>query len=514
MRKLNILLSIVTLSIFFIGCSKDYFDVDKPSNSEDYENLALKDILAPTIVFTFNAQIGAATNTEQFTQHLASAFTANGPDRHYETLADGVWSDLYLQAMTNIKILERKAIDKDAIHYKGIAHVLMAINLGLATDMWGNIPYSQAFQGQNNLYPAYDSQQAIYTEINSLLSNAIAELSATDSGIDQPGTDDLVYQGNIAKWIKAAYTFKARFALHLSKKNGGSTVAPQIISDLALGMAANTDDFQLVYNSRNLNPWYVSQLGLKTGNLSYYIGKYFISNMNGDNFPFSTAGYFDPRMYKLVDIRNYPDNTTGADPDVVANYKGSIGGTGGRYTVTPSVAANARIGIDMFYSKAESPVVILSNSEAQFMKAEAEFLLAGGTTTSIGSSVAANAAYLAGIGFNMDKLGVTATQKAAYLAETSVNVGEGSLMLKHIMREKFTTLFLNYESFNDQRRYGFSTDVFPGLALPLNRPTIFGTNWVQRFRYPSVEANTNPDNYNANIVNTNLHTITPVWLYQ
>ncbi len=120
---------------------------------------------------------------------------------------------------------------------------------------------------------------------------------------------------------------------------------------------------------------------------------------------------------------------------------------------------------------------------------------------------AANTAYLAGIGANMDKLGVTTTQKATYLTDASVNLGVAGLRLKNIMREKFTALFLTTESYNDQRRYNFSTDVFPGLTLPQGTPPANGGAWVRRLQYPVTELNTNPVNYNLNKKSM----ITPMW---
>lgn len=511
MKKTYKIIAIFIATISLFGCSDNYFDVDTPSNSVDISKLGLKDLLAPTIYYTARAQVSTAQVSGMYSQQIASAFSSTpNADMHSPESIPSSWNDVYLNILPSLKQIEIKANEQNAVHYKGIAHVLKAINLGLMTDYWGNIPYSEASQSPMNFTPVFDTQESIYTEIDNLLSTAIAELGATDTTLFQPGTDDLIYQGNMSKWIKVAYSYKARFALHLMKKNGSAATATAVLAALASGINSNTLDFQLVYNDRNLNPWYTSQLGLNTGNLSYFVSKHFISNMNGVYFPFTSPTTMDPRLPILVDIRNYPNPTASAtnpDPNIVANYKGCINGTGGKFTITPSANANARIGIEYFYSKATSPVVMMSYAEVQFMKAEAEFLLAGGTPTSVGTSAAANTAYIAGINANMDKLGVTAAQKSAYLAEPSVNLGVAGLSLKNIMREKFITLFLTTESFNDQRRYDFSTNVFPGLTLPAGRSASLGTNWVRRFQYSTTEANTNPVNYAANFKDN----LTRVW---
>ena len=121
-----------------------------------------------------------------------------------------------------------------------------------------------------------------------LFSTAIANLSAPNTSIiNKPGKEDLVYGGDVNKWIKAAYSFKARYQLHLSKINA-NTAATNALESATKGFNSNADDFQLVYNSVNTNPWYANQLGLNTGNISFLISNQLINAMNGKSFPFTT----------------------------------------------------------------------------------------------------------------------------------------------------------------------------------------------------------------------------------
>src|SRR5438876_957058 len=92
---------------------------------------------------------------------------------------------------------------------------LAALSLGLAADLWGDVPYAEAVGG--NPTPALDGQMAVYTAVQNLLSEAIAELTnGTGPG---PLGNDLVYGADTSLaqrtlWIKAAHTLKARFLLH------------------------------------------------------------------------------------------------------------------------------------------------------------------------------------------------------------------------------------------------------------------------------------------------------------
>ena len=41
----------------------------------------------------------------------------------------------------------------------------MAANLGLATNSWGDVPFSEAFLGEENLFPTFDTQESVYQNI-------------------------------------------------------------------------------------------------------------------------------------------------------------------------------------------------------------------------------------------------------------------------------------------------------------------------------------------------------------
>jgi len=505
MKNIFKIVGVLTLTISIYSCSDEYFDVNTPSNAIEDEKITMKDVLSPCIQYTMNAQFNAASNIALVDQHITTIVQdRQGLDNHFLATLDGYWRIVYTQAMPNIQVLENKAKASNSSHYLGIAKVLRAINLGTTTDLYGDIPYSEALLGTTVLYPKYDTQQAIYAEVIKLLDESIALFSLPNTSAFAPAGEDLIYQGKIANWTKAAYTFKARFQLHLSKVNGATTTANAVLASLSKGFNSNADDFQLKYNSVNINPWYSTQVGLFTGNVFYAISSHFISYMNGSVsgvFPFSTPTLsMDPRLPLLVDMRSYSSaGVTGTQPTLAASYIGTANGTG--------ASSSAKIGTQFFYSKIDSPLVYLTYSEAKFMEAEAQFILAGGTATSTGSNAAAYAAYKAGITANMDKIGVATADKTAYLADTSIDKGASALELKDIMRQKFIALFLNPETFTDYRRYDFSSNAFKNLKIPVNTDPVNGGKWMRRIVYSTNERSANAANYSANFKPM----ITPVW---
>lgn len=480
---------ILVLAIGFTACSDNYFNINTPSGTAQPEQLRMSDLLAPIIHSTMEGQYSAELTFGNYTQN----FVGQGGTASGETTASGLWSQVYLYNLPNLKVIKEKAAAIGATHYAAVADILTALNIGIATDTWDNIPYSQANQGQENLYPIFDTQESIYTEIFKLLDNAITGLQGVDNSGIALGNEDLIYHGNLGKWLRAAYTIKARYQLHLVNK--GLVNASDVLATIANGFTNNSDDFQMFYDSKNINPWYSLEiLSRNTGNYHDDLASQMVSSMNGDYYPFlGGTVQIDPRLPRF------------AQNGGSAVWKGYVSGGGG---ISPDGITNGNTGFadGGYYTSIDSPLMIISYAEAMFIKAEAAFLANGGTTTSVGSNSTAYTAYMAGITASMSKYGVSGT---TYMADASVNVGEGSLMLNNIMKEKYIHNFLNPETFVDYRRYNFSSDVFKGLKIrsEVDAGAEYSGQWFRRASYPSSELNRNRNNVEANLKTP----ITPVW---
>ena len=485
-------ITIVGIILLFLGCSDDYYDVNTPTGSATEDQVSMNDLLAPAIYHTVQAQYFVGRDFGNYAQY----FTFQGGGSAGATSIPSTWSNIYLEALPNLNTIIAKAQETNSNHFSGIAKILIATNLGIATDSYGSIPFSDASLGSENLKPTFDDQESIYASLNTLLDEAIAELESPNGSDFLPtSTSDIAYRGDIDKWTRAAYTLKARYALHLTEVEG-VTAANKALSYLQNGFDSNEDDLQIFYDERNINPWHSRQvLAPNTGNPHDKIGDQLVSYMNGSLYPFSGTLEIDPRL------PIYADRDSDAAPD--DPYRGYETGAAG--LSSDGEEANTDFADEGFYTSLGSPIVIISYAEAMFIEAEAEFLVNGGNETSVGSNTAAYTAYLEGITANMEKMGANGTD---YVADTGIAVGEANLMLNHIMKEKYIANFLNPETFVDFRRYDFSADVFLGLTLPLDTAEgEFPGEWLVRAQYPNTEETRNPDNVNANKQSP----IVPVW---
>lgn len=458
MKKIiNHILPLAFVLVLGTGCKK-YLDVNKdPNNPADVqENLllvptetAISTTLAGGSLTIGNyASIGIITNYWMQTLSLNQLFPQQDTYKVRPDDMDQQFLVAYSTILQNLRILDRKAQQNQHHSYGVIAKVMTAYTMGTLSDMVGDIPWSQAFDGA--LHPTYDKQEDVYKHLQSLLDSAITE-SALDPGTLKPETDDFLYKGNMDKWVKFAYTLKARYYMHLTKAPGynANTQAGLALTALQNGFSKQSEEASFAAysdNSGSENPWYE--------NIEPTVGP----NVLASTFINTELNNNDPRLSILA--------TKGSGGD----YRGRIIGT------NPAPDVNVYSNINDFYASIGAPQLLLGYSEALFLKAEAVFRIAG--------AAAANPIYINAINSHMNKLGLDTTSAPVLTYLASRGTLTNGNALQRIIEEKAIANFLSIENFNDWRRTGF-----PALTIVQNPyvPAI-----PRRFPYPLAEVTSNP----------------------
>ena len=445
----KIFLSIIVPSLLIFNSCKKFIDVNNDPNVPIDVNESL--ILSPAELDI--AHVVASGFDFYLVNHWMQNVSLNQPIPNHGTYQlfnnelDGDWSNLYTTCINNLQQIIKKAEAAGNSSYAGIGKVLTAFSLGTGTDLWGDLPYSQAFQGASEFRPAYDKQEDIYKNIQSLLDDAITNLKAATGTV--PGSDDLFYGGDLDKWIRLAYTLKARYYLHLTKAPGysASTQADLALTALQNGMQSNDDDLAFVYpgSAGQENPWYGTFHPVSTLMLSEHL-------VEG----FKTRN--DPRLTTMV----APAQTTGL-------YTGLPIGTAssGYYQLESYSRPGA------FYGAADATLYVVNYTEALFLKAEATLIKSGYT--------AAEPVYDEAIMAHMNKLNVNASDAAAYISSRTLTVSNA---LSLIIEEKSIANYLSVENFNDWRRTGY--------PVLIKVPNGLTTEIPRRFLYPEIERISNP----------------------
>ncbi|CAM4171406.1 SusD/RagB family nutrient-binding outer membrane lipoprotein [Cytophagaceae bacterium 50C-KIRBA] len=160
------------------------------------------------------------------------------------------WSGYY-DILRNNDLLYSRSVALNWEFQQGVALVNKAFMFGLITDLWGDAPYTNALKGEtggtDNILPAYDSQEVIYTGIladlekaNTLLSKQKSEYSNIVDNVD------VIYSGDPTKWRKLANSLALRYYMRISAKK--PDVAKAGIEKIAKNPAnypvilANSDD--------------------------------------------------------------------------------------------------------------------------------------------------------------------------------------------------------------------------------------------------------------------------------
>lgn len=434
---------------------ESFLDVNEnPNNPEDAPISGL--MTNSTYETALNVQrIGSATSN--YVQYLASPNPATSSDTMDPVNFSGTWFSLY-NVMTDVNEIIRKAEESGANHYLGAGQILMALNLGMTVDIFGDVPFSESFNFET-VTPAYDSDEQLYQQVLSLLDQGIANLQG-ETAISI-GADDFIFGGDIDKWIRFGNSLKARFLLHT--KETSTYNANEVLAAVSAGFQSNDDDAAVTFFEQRFNPW--AQVAINNSNLLLggWISEQFVQALDGTSYP-----TVDPRLPLMI------GTTDGGE------FIGTVNGAG--RGDAPEQGARSTLIPGQFYTSTTSPLLIATYAELKFIEAEAALA---------SDPARAYAAYLAGIEAHMDMLGVSEEDKAAYLADESVSVGAGSLTMDEIMKEKWVAMFLHPETWNDARRFDYA---YKDMTLPENLNPELNGNYIRRLAYPDSEVSRNGNN--------------------
>ena len=180
-------------------------------------------ILVASQVSLFNQQEGQlARLASMFTQQLSGTNNqqADYGSRYFITEQDvnTFWNQNFTGAgLANLRNAQAQARATNDQRLLGMLLVVEALRIGTATSIWGDIPYSEAITDATT--PRLDPQQQVYAALQARLDTAITALRsvpATAPAFPQ----DVIYQGNAARWLRAAQTLKARLHLHTFERLG------------------------------------------------------------------------------------------------------------------------------------------------------------------------------------------------------------------------------------------------------------------------------------------------------
>ncbi len=280
--KIKSLAILAVAAVGFTACSdawlEDYkLDQNRPSDVS-------MEVLLPSAQAAYGMTQGDVLPrlTSIFMQQMTGTDRQSLAHNRYAQIGEGdfntPWNNSYAGGLYDLKLIEDKAEAAGASAYVGVAKIMTAMSLGVLTDHFGDIPYTDALQGADNLKATFDSQADIYTAIFTLLSEGKDALAQPSSVT--PGGDDLIHGGDLAAWAATADGLRARHLNHLSKTSQYNAANVIAACDDALNAGVYcTIGFEAALNQ---NPWYQFTVIDRAGYISQFGTMYDMMEASSD----------------------------------------------------------------------------------------------------------------------------------------------------------------------------------------------------------------------------------------
>lgn len=535
MKKLIIIL---TAAVFVVSCTKNLEDLNQ--NIKDPTKVTGESLFASAQkrladqMLTPNVNLN---NNRLWVQHWNETtyqdesnydqLTRAIPDRHWQVMYRDVLKNLD-EAARVIEETDNPLTNAEKANKLAIIEILSIYAWSNLVETYGDIPYTEALDIENTL-PAYDDAETVYRDLISRLSSA---LSSMDSNGSFPGTDDLIYNGDVDSWSKFGNTLKLRMAMVMADVDAGLAQSTAE-SAVQAGVFASNDDtaaYQYSVSAPNNNP--VNNNLVLSGRNDYVAAQTLVDVMNELKDP-RRAEYFDPNINgslgevasvsssggvttitftaSLAETPIIGNNAYAPDAPEVPLRIGTITGAGSDYIEIEDLINQPETGAELFFAKYEgakpgkqsryadfshanrtmvagdAPGVILSYIEAEFLMAEAAargYAVGGSAKDHYDAGIEASFEYWGATGLS-DYMANPEVDYDSALANSSSNPAWKEVIGTQAWIALYNRTFAPYLTI---RRLDYPLLVEPDKAQ---------TGFPVRYTYPTTERNLNQSNYNA-----------------
>lgn len=509
MKKLKYIALALLLSVGVSSCEDMLYDNVNPDKSI----AVTPEQILPVVVF-YSSQINY--DHAEYGTYLSQTLTTGGKSQTGTYAYKSGWEFLtmnrhpqwrrhFFDIGTNVNELIAAAEKVNSKNFVLIARTIRLMSTQMTTDMFGDMPRSEAYTSNS---PKYDTQESIYewmlTEADELISlYDDPSWTKAPTNITITKKMDRIYSGDLKKWRQFTCALKARILLRkLPNWDNTPATCQKIIEAVDAAYTSDWAEPRYQYDGGTgvaSSPWGASQPIINgwesRGNLldKAIVSKYFCVDIMGVySKPNANIGKAeDPRLEKMMTVRTGPEGDTGSKFRYLENNIGM--GVSYKESNYPDLYAG-------IYTKDNSYIPLMTTEELLLIKAEAEYWKGDKNTARALAIEAAN--------INMNRYGVVnAKYKTAYFDGTLKEkyFPEGNAFtIKHLMHQKYVCMYLQPEQWTDLRRYNYSNDVnkktydgvivYPGLKRPFNLYEPYWTTeknadgtikevWIQRINY-------------------------------
>ena len=474
-RIFKFILLVIVIGGTTVSCD-DYLDINDPKNDPTVSQVTPDLILSGALTSTHSTQVNSMNRLGNVFMNNwganVNAFTG-GFNEEYQliltsTFYNSIWDQLYVRMANFQSIIDTPSEGYN--NHQAIAKIMKSFYMQSVVDLYGDVPYSEAFKGGENTTPMYDNDMAIYRQLIVEVDEALDLINNADDLTKPVGTEDVMYMGDMENWVKFANTLKLRILMRqatLAESDG----------EAATYLSAQFQSLQgasFLTSSATINPGYAKDAGRQNPFYSTYgfdvegnrttSNRFVVASLYAERFlDGSLTSVFDPRINRIYtpigeEVLGVEQGIDSNDPSVPA-------------TISP-------LGPGLLKGDTQDGIVF-SASSSFFLQSEAVFrgYLSGDAKQLFEDGIRASFNYLEDEDNDLDE--------ETYIAEINTVDGAGwdasSNKIEAIMTQKWIALngIDAIESWIEYTRTGF-----PEIPLAINAQRGFKPN---RLLYPSSE---------------------------
>jgi hypothetical protein len=335
---------------------QDWLDVNKDPNNPsevDYQIVLPSGITSVMYVMGGKYQVLGALWSQHWTQSPGAGQYSgiDSYDINSSSFDDNQFGELYAGALKAFEYVRQQSKLEEQWNYYLIATIMQAYTFQVLADLYDQIPFSEALYGdEGNLTPHYERGQDIYDSLIVRIDSALFK-DLENEDLENPGSNDLIFNGDMDLWIEFANTLKLKIFLRQSeaRPDVASTGIHTLFDQGAAFLSTDASFIHFRDQSGQRNPLYQTEMVSAGGNpnliLSRTLHSYLLDNSDYDRLNYM---FFEPEIgnsHKSLVQGNYDD------PDEPA-------GTNSSSYSKPLMLAN-------------TPVYLMSFTEACLLQAEA-----------------------------------------------------------------------------------------------------------------------------------------------
>ncbi|PKP48266.1 MAG: hypothetical protein CVT94_08865 [Bacteroidetes bacterium HGW-Bacteroidetes-11] len=389
--KLKHILLLFAISLVMLSCRKDFEEIDtNPQGFTTASDGSLFNGVIQSLMLTWDEQF--YINNEILYAQTQQAALTTAAWGNYTLGTESIWSDYY-KTLSVIRELETRFStypDNGTIaNMRAMLMIVKAYKTFRMTDFFGDIPYSQAgygYQDLTKLYPVYDGQREIYLSLLDDLAWAAENINDTSTRVE-PFTSfasfDKLFNGNLTMWRKFANSLRLRHAMRMYEKE--PVLAAEIIGEII------EDNLPVLYGYDFITPVLESACiwpgtnGFSNESVSWSfrehnglrMGSTMWQQLSSGDDP-DGANIFDPRAYiffegdqndKWIPFPQVPEPGTPSSQGIpYGSHRDDLG----NYHIKNNVNYSP-FNFFIIADENNMPIILMTGAEVHFIKAEAYF---------------------------------------------------------------------------------------------------------------------------------------------